>query len=133
MKRILFTILCLFAFIDIKAQTPTEPPEVIEIVEPTVKVDTSERAPTFPGGEKQLMQYLKKNQRSLSNSEMHGRVILSFIIEKDGSVTEAKVVKTLSDDADAEALRLIKKMPKWNPGIQNNNPVRVMYSIPISF
>lgn len=132
MKRFLFTILCLSVFSLCKAQTPAELPDVV-IESATAKVDTSERAPAFVGGVNQLMNYLRKNQRTLSNSDTHGRVIVSFVIEKDGSVTEAKILKGVSDEADVEALRLIKKMPKWEPGIQNNTPVRVMFSMPIAF
>ena len=132
MKRFLFTILCLSVFSLGKAQTPAELPDVV-IESATAKVDTSERAPAFVGGVNQLMNYLRKNQRTLSNSDTHGRVIVSFVIEKDGSVTEAKILKGVSDEADTEALRLIKKMPKWEPGIQNNTPVRVRFSMPIAF
>ncbi|MBD1384825.1 energy transducer TonB [Mucilaginibacter rigui] len=133
MKRFLTTISCLCLFAIAKAQTPATPPEVIEIEETKPKVDTSERPPTFVGGEKQLAKYFSRNLRELFNPNTHGSVIISFVIEKDGSVTEAKVVRGVSDDADAEALRVIKKMPKWNPGIQNNQPVRVQYSMPITF
>ncbi|MES2265769.1 MAG: energy transducer TonB [Bacteroidota bacterium] len=131
MKKILITFLCVGAFIVSKAQTSPAAPPVFEIDEPKAKVDTSERAPSFAGGEKQLTKYLRRNQRTLS--ETHGRVVVTFIVEKDGSLSEAKVIRSVSEAADEEALRIIKKMPKWNPGIQNNNPVRVQYSMPITF
>lgn len=133
MKRFLITISCLCLFAIAKAQTPATPPEAIEIEETKPKVDTSERAPSFPGGEIQFIAYLKRNKRKPIDDHTQGRVVVTFIVEKDGSLTDIKVARSLSQDKDAEALRVVKKMPKWNPGIQNNNPVRVQYSIPISF
>ena len=132
MKRFLLIIPCLCMLAMAKAQTPATS-ETIKISDTSPKVDTSERAPTFVGGEMQLMKFIKKNQRTLSDSDTHGRVTVSFVIEKDGSVNEAKVIKGLTNEADEEAIRLIKKMPKWTPGIQNNKPVRVRFSMPIAF
>jgi len=62
-----------------------------------------------------------------------GRVLATFIVEADGTVTNIKVVKKVSDEIDAEAVRVIKAMPKWKPGMQNGKVVRVKYTIPVSF
>ena len=65
--------------------------------------------------------------------DIHGRVIVSFVVEKDGRVTEVRVVKGLSSDVDKEAVRVVSASPKWHPGIQNGKPVRVAYTLPIQF
>jgi TonB family protein len=105
------------------------------------KIDTPtsgpvELAPSFPGGLEAFYKYLKKNQRyprSAIQSGTEGRVIVTFVVERDGSLTDIKVKRGVSPDMDDEALRLIKESPKWRPGIQNDKPVRVQYSVPIDF
>jgi periplasmic protein TonB len=86
--------------------------------------------PQFPGGWGELMQFMKKN---LKRQRIEGTVLTTFIIEKDGSLSEPKVLKSLSPKADAEALRLINLMPKWIPGIQDRKPVRVRFNLPVQF
>ena len=95
-----------------------------------------EALPTFKGGESAFGRYLSQSinypDRARQNN-IQGRVILSFVIEIDGSLTEIKVLKNVSYDLDAEAVRVIRKSPKWNPGIQHGIPVRVSYVMPINF
>ena len=91
-----------------------------------------EEMPQFPGGEKALQEYLKANLQ-YPDEDVLGRVIVSFMIERDGSISDAKVVKSLSEGADKEALRLVNKMPKWEPGKQLGEPVRTRYTIPVIF
>jgi len=64
---------------------------------------------------------------------IQGKVIVSFIVEEDGSIGHIRVLRSVWDDIDAEAVRIISKLPKWNPGLQDGKPVKVVYSIPISF
>ncbi|MDB5136647.1 MAG: energy transducer TonB [Mucilaginibacter sp.] len=64
---------------------------------------------------------------------IQGKVFISFIVEKDGSLSDIKIIRSVSEDLDAEALRVIKGSPNWNPGIQNGKPVRVAYTMPLSF
>ena len=98
--------------------------------------DVVEQMPWFPGGEQELMNFLMKNMKypkEATDKGIEGRVIVQFVVDKDGSVVEPKVVKSVSPELDQEALRVIKMMPKWQPGKQNGEVVRVKYHIPVSF
>ena len=98
--------------------------------------DVVEEMPSFPGGQKKLMEYLSQNThypKDYQKACVQGRVIVTFIIEKDGSISGVKVVKSLEPPLDAEAVRVISAMPKWNPGNQNGVPVRVRYILPVTF
>ena len=103
----------------------------------TTKVyDVVEQMPMFPGGTQALMQFLKDNVQYPPECEeicIQGRVILTFVVERDGSITQAKVVKSLDPRLDAEALRVVKAMPKWIPGRQAGVTVAVKYTIPVTF
>ena len=95
-----------------------------------------EDAPEFPGGIQALLDYLKKNidyPEICKKNKIQGRVIVTFIVEKDGSISEPEVLKEVFPALDLEALRLIKEMPKWKPGTQKGKPVRVQYSVPVNF
>ena len=92
--------------------------------------------PSFPGGPNKLFEYLKQHMRypkAAEKDSIEGRVIVSFIIEKNGKLTDFKVVKSPDPSLSKEALRVAKSMPKWNPGKQLGKPVRVKYTIPITF
>ena len=95
--------------------------------------DVVENMPEFNGGAGALMQYLSHNIHYPEESDVQGRVIVSFVVDKDGSISNAKVVKSLHPSFDAEALRIINNMPKWIPGTQNGKPVNVKYVVPINF
>jgi TonB family protein len=95
-----------------------------------------EQAPGFPGGYVELNNYLVKNLRypaKARENKTQGRVIVTFVVEPDGSITNTRVVRGIGYGADEEALRVIKASPKWLPGIQNGRKVRVAYTIPIQF
>lgn len=95
-----------------------------------------ERMPSFPGGFDKLMEFLKKTMRYPEDAVKdgtQGRVILTFIVEKDGRITDIKVAKSISPLLDKEAIRMVKSMPKWNPGMQDGMFVRVKYAMPIVF
>ena len=95
-----------------------------------------EEMPQYPGGQMELMKFLSetvKYPEAAEKAGTQGRVIASFIVEKDGSISGAKVVRSVSEELDAEALRVINAMPKWMPGKQSGKAVRVKYTIPISF
>ena len=92
--------------------------------------------PSFPGGGKALMAYLSTNIKYPSEAlrkNIGGRVICNFVVEKDGSVSDVNVVQSVSADLDAEAVRVIKSMPKWNPGRKGDEFVRVKYTLPVTF
>lgn len=98
--------------------------------------DNVEEVPQFPGGIAGLLQYLSSNIRYPQDAEeagTEGRVIVSFIVEKDGSISNARVTKPTCSSLDKEALRVVSAMPKWTPGKQNGEAVRVRYSLPVSF
>ena len=92
--------------------------------------------PVFPGGDMALKTYLQQNIKypalAMKNKE-EGRVVVKFLVEKDGRLSHLKVVRSVSPLLDAEALRVIKAMPNWTPGRHEGKPVRVKYNIPIQF
>ena len=98
--------------------------------------DVVEQMPEYPGGPKALMEFLNNNVQYPAEAEkagIQGRVIATFVVEKDGSISNAKVVKSVDPLLDAEALRVIGAMPNWKPGMQNGKIVRVKYTVPLSF
>lgn len=95
-----------------------------------------ETMPEFPGGTTALMQYLVKNMKypvECMRNGTQGKVIVSFIVDTDGSIKDIELVNSVDKLLDAEAMRLISNMPKWNPGTQRGKPVRVKYTLPINF
>ena len=96
----------------------------------------AERMPAFPGGMSQLMSFIKKNVRypvDAVKEGTEGRVILTFTVERDGSLTDIEVAKSVSPSLDKEAVRIVKSMPRWIPGRQDGKKVRVKYTLPIYF
>ena len=94
--------------------------------------DVVEQMPSFPGGQPALADFLKNNLR-YPDEDVLGRTIVSVIIEKDGSLSHVCVAKALTPACDKEAVRLVKSMPRWIPGKQNGQPLRVRYLIPVTF
>ena len=95
-----------------------------------------EQMPSFPGGNKALMKFLDDNLRYPAEARamgIQGRVVVTFVVERDGNIDSIKVIKKVSPELDREALRVIRLMPKWNPGKQNGKTVRTKYTIPIIF
>ena len=95
-----------------------------------------EEQPVFPGGMEALMDYLRKDMKYPKEAQekgIQGRVIVQFVVNKDGSICDAKVVKPVDPLLDAEALRAVNAMPKWTPGKQKGEPVRVRFTLPLSF
>ena len=95
-----------------------------------------EESPEFPGGYEAYLQYLKKNIKYPAicrDNNIQGRVIISFVVNKDGKIVDAEVVKGVNPSLDKEALRVISTMPNWKPGKQRGKPVRVKYSSPVNF
>lgn len=95
-----------------------------------------EEMPSFPGGDAALMSYISKNIKYPSiatENGIQGRVICTFVINRDGKVTNAEVIRSVDPSLDKEALRVINNMPAWKPGKQRGKPVRVKYTLPIVF
>ena len=98
--------------------------------------DVVEQMPQFPGGQSGLMKFLSENvhyPEAAFKSGAQGRVLVNFIIEPDGSISNVHVVKKVNDDLDAEAARVISAMPNWSPGMQSGKAVRVKYTVPVTF
>ena len=98
--------------------------------------DVVEEMPSFPGGPSALFQFLSANIQYPATAEengIKGRVIVTFVVERDGSITDVKVVKSVDPSLDKEAVRVIKSMPRWQPGKQNGSAVRVKYTTPVTF
>ena len=104
--------------------------------EETKVFDVVEQMPQFPGGQQALFEYLSKNIKYPVIAEengVQGRVIVTFVVERDGSITDVKVVKSVDPSLDKEAQRVVKAMPHWIPGKQNGSAVRVKYTVPVTF
>ena len=96
--------------------------------------EVCEQMPIFEGGDAALLKYLTDSVKYPELAKKHGvqgRVVIGFIVEKDGSLTDVKVLRPVDIDLDAEVLRLVKGMPKWIPGRHNGQRVRVRYLLPI--
>lgn len=95
-----------------------------------------ESMPVFPGGEVKMMEFIAKNLKYPAlarESGIQGRVFVYFVVEPDGSVSNARVARGIGGGCDEEAIRVINAMPKWSPGKQRNRPVRVSFTIPVRF
>lgn len=125
----------------IEEQVENEPEEVEEetlentLVEESV-FDAVEQMPEFPGGRDQLNKYYESNLRypevAIENG-IQGRVIVQFIVNTDGSISDATVIRSVDPACDEEALRVINSMPHWTPGQTNGKNVRVRYTLPVTF
>lgn len=126
MKKILLAAVFIMVSLTVSAQTDT-----------IKKADTTfvavEQIPEFTGGLEKLFIFITKNLKYPQGEKVEGRVVVSFVVEKDGSLTDLKVNKSLSEATDAEAIRVMKISPKWQPGMQGGYPVRVRYALPITF
>lgn len=109
---------------------PEPKPEVEKVF------DVVEQMPSFPGGPSALMEWLSNNVKypvvALENG-VQGRVVVSFVVERDGSITDVKVVRGVDPSLDKEASRVVRAMPRWIPGKQNGSAVRVKYNVPVAF
>ena len=95
-----------------------------------------EQMPQFPGGDAALMKYLSSHINyppMAAENGVQGKVILQFVVEKDGRVGEVKIARSVDKDLDKEAIRVVKSLPKFTPGRQNGYPVRVWYTLPVNF
>jgi protein TonB len=95
-----------------------------------------EQMPEFPGGMDKLMEYLSKNIKYPSiaqENNIQGRVIVEFVVNKDGSIVDPVVLRSVDPYLDKEAIRVVKSMPKWKPGEQRGKPVRVKFTLPVMF
>lgn len=121
---------------------PPPPTKIVIIEEPQDQDNKApiftvvEKMPEFPGGQKAMYKYLGENikypQKAKENG-IQGTVFISYVIEKDGSVSHAKILRGVEKSLDKEAIRVVTGMPKWKPGKQRGEAVRVQYNLPIKF
>ncbi len=117
-------------------EQPVEENPVEPVPESKNVYESVEQMPEFPGGMEEMMKFLQQNIQypaSAAKNKVEGRVVLQFVVEKDGQIGEVKVARSVDPELDAEALRVVKSMPNFIPGRQHGKPVAVWYTIPISF
>jgi tonB family C-terminal domain len=98
--------------------------------------DVVEVMPQFPGGQIAMMKYIMENikyPKQIMEEGIQGRVTVSFIVEKDGRVSNVRLLRSVQSALDKEAIRVVKSMPKWTPGKHNGKPVRVRFNLPVMF
>ncbi len=120
----------------IRNETPAERATIAAQADTGQIFRVVEKMPEYPGGVKALMHYLAttiKYPAEARRAKVQGRVFINFIIEKDGTISHAKVLRGIGSGCDKEALRVVENMPRWMPGEQKGKPVRVEYNLPIKF
>jgi protein TonB len=130
MKKLLFLIICIVAFQNTQAQSePIAPPPTEEN---TVYNSAGlEIKPEFKGGLSKFYEYIAKNYRTPDVPGLNGQLMISFVVEKDGSITDIKVLKDLGYGTGEEAIRILKKCPKWSPAEQKGKKVRCSFMLPL--
>ena len=119
----------------LKAKEEIKAPEPSTVVEEKV-FDGVEQVPAFPGGNTALMKCLSENIHYpvvAQENGVQGRVVVSFVVERDGHITDVQIARSVDPSLDKEAQRVVKSMPKWIPGKQNGSAVRVKFNVPVSF
>lgn len=132
----------------VKTPAKTTPPKTTKDVEPAPAApqppvvneehvfEVTETMPEFPGGNAEMMKYLKKHTKYPVVAEekgVEGKVIVQFVVNRDGSIVEPTVVKSVDPSLDKEAIRVVSSMPKWKPGVQGGKIVRTKYTLPVLF
>lgn len=126
-KLILLAAVALFCGTSAMAQTDEVDDAVFVVVE---------KSPEFPSGDDSLYAFIGRNIKypeAAKKNKIEGRVFVTFVIEKDGQVSSAKILRDIGGGCGEEALRVVNSMPKWKPGTQRGNPVRVQFNLPIMF
>ena len=120
----------------VKAESAEDTAQIKNVESTEKTFEVVEQMPAFPGGDAALMKYLSENikyPKAAEKAGEQGRVVVNFIVEKDGAISNVNVVRSVTPTLDAEAVRVIKAMPKWVPGKQDGQFVRVKYNVPVSF
>ena len=133
MKRVLLILALLFTYVMVNAQSNTGSKEKTS----NEKIyDVVEIPPSFPGGQAALLAWIASHvnyPQKAMESRIEGRIIVGFVIECDGSVSQAKIIRSVDPLLDKEAERVVASMPKWTPGRQNGKKVRVKCNVPVNF
>lgn len=140
MKKVVLSLVMVLAFTALSAQNTGEERNLKKsnvkesVDEPTFNL--VEQMPEFPGGIDAMRQYIAGNLQypeQALKEKITGKVYVSFIVEKDGSVSNVKVLHGIGGGCDDEAVRVVSNMPRWKPGMKKGNPVRVQYTLPLNF
>jgi len=133
MKKYIFFILLVFAFVSLKAQTTQKDSAAKAGADTTKEIWSRVDVEPMPkNGIEGVFMFIEKNFKKPKDSEeAQGRVIVQFVVEKDGSLTNIKVMKGLTPAIDKEAIRVMGLLPKWNPGMSGGQPARVQYTFPV--
>ena len=126
LKVALMMLVLLFSFMTSTAQTKKN----------NMAYDVVEVMPQYPGGQIAMMKYIMENikyPKQAMKEGIQGRVTVSFIVEKDGRVSNVRLLRSVQSALDKEAVRVVKSMPKWSPGKHNGKPVRVRFNLPVMF
>lgn len=126
LKVALMMLVLLFSFMTSTAQTKKN----------NMVYDVVEVMPQYPGGQIAMLKYIMENikyPKQIMEEGIQGRVTVSFIVEKDGRVSNVRLLRSVQPALDKEAIRVVKSMPKWTPGKHNGKPVRVRFNLPVMF
>lgn len=126
LKVALMMLVLLFSFMTSTAQTKKN----------NMAYDVVEVMPQYPGGQIAMLKYIMENikyPKQIMEEGIQGRVTVSFIVEKDGRVSNVRLLRSVQSALDKEAIRVVKSMPKWTPGKHNGKPVRVRFNLPVMF
>ena len=126
LKVALMMFVLLFSFMTSTAQTKKN----------NMVYDVVEVMPQYPGGQIAMLKYIMENikyPKQIMEEGIQGRVTVSFIVEKDGRVSNVRLLRSVQPSLDKEAIRVVKSMPKWTPGKHNGKPVRVRFNLPVMF
>ena len=129
-KTILMAIAACMMTLGAQAQVKNQPNISQEVY------DVVEEMPVFPGGMQGMIKFLSENisyPKEAQKKKISGRVLVSFVVEKNGSVSEVQTERSLYPSLDEEAVRVVKSMPNWIPGKQGGQVVRVKYTLPVTF
>ena len=129
-KFIIMSLMALFGLTTVSAQKTVVAKKNQQVF------DVVEKMPQYPGGQAALFEYLQKNVKYPADAEkkkVEGRVLVTFVVNTDGSITDIEVVRKTFPSLDAEAVRVISGMPRWKPGEQKGQKVRVKYTVPLTF
>ena len=129
-KFIIMSLMALFGLTTVSAQKTVVAKKNQQVF------DVVEKMPEHPGGQAALFEYLQKNVKYPADAEkkkVEGRVLVTFVVNTDGSITDIEVVRKTFPSLDAEAVRVISGMPRWKPGEQKGQKVRVKYTVPLTF
>lgn len=125
LRGFLLTFLLCTSFLGVEAQNYS--PDTLKIF------DVAEEMPNFPGGIRAMNTFISNSIQYPLGTSVQGRVIVSFVVERNGSLSNVKVVRSVEQSLDKEAIRIIKSMPRWTPGRQNGKVVRVRYTAAVVF